>query len=265
VTLEMARIDVHDMTPEDEYFVSTCSHVNESEEADACGQRRLAWLKKMQPEGLRVKVATLDGRQAGFLYAMPIEISPWGPLGKDLLAIPCLWVPNDKTKSGIGEALVAAAEEEATWQELKGMLTIGYYHDFWFMPASYFEKIGFSVAERRDDAAALWKVHDQTAQKPCLLERKYRFRAVRGKTVVDLFWNSFCGTSNKEAQRVREVAAEFGSAVILNEYCADDRETLLRYQTPRGVFVDGREIYWGYEAPKDGIREAISKALHHPK
>lgn len=26
-------------------------------------------------------------------------------------------------------------------------------------------------------------------------------------------------------------------------------------------FVNGKEIGWGYEAPKDGIREAIEKAM----
>jgi hypothetical protein len=60
---------------------------------------------------------------------------------------------------------------------------------------------------------------------------------------------------------VREVAGEYGDSVILNEYAADDRETLMRYEIPRAIYVNGKEIGWGYEAPKDGIREAISEAL----
>jgi hypothetical protein len=79
--------------------------------------------------------------------------------------------------------------------------------------------------------------------------------------VVDLFWHTFCETSCIEAQRVREVAAEFGDAVVLNEYCADDREVLLRYQNPRAIFINGKEIGWGYAAPKEGIAEAIAQAL----
>jgi hypothetical protein len=58
------------------------------------------------------------------------------------------------------------------------------------------------------------------------------------------------------------VVAEFGDSVVLNEYCADDRDILLRYQTVRAIFVNGTEIGWGYQAPKEGIREAISKALN---
>ena len=79
--------------------------------------------------------------------------------------------------------------------------------------------------------------------------------------MVDLFWHTFCETADIEAQRVREVAAEFGDSVVLNEHCADDREILLRHQRPRGIFINGKEIGWGYEAPKEGVRKAIAKAL----
>jgi len=81
--------------------------------------------------------------------------------------------------------------------------------------------------------------------------------------VVDLFWNTFCPTSDIEAQRVREVAAEFGESVVIHEYCADERSILSRYQIPRGIFINGKEIWWGHEAPKEGIRESISNALKH--
>jgi len=36
---------------------------------------------------------------------------------------------------------------------------------------------------------------------------------------------------------------------------------LLCYQIPRAIYVNGSEIGWGYEAPKDGIREAIQRAM----
>jgi hypothetical protein len=83
-------IEIHDMDSGDEYFVGTCTHMNESEEIDACGRRRLAWLRAMHQKGSQVKVATLDGKRTGFLHVIPIEFCPWGPLGRDLLAIPCL-------------------------------------------------------------------------------------------------------------------------------------------------------------------------------
>jgi len=268
----VAAILVRDMKPADEYYVSTCTHVNESDEADACGRRRAAWLETMHDKGVRAKVALCDDQRVGFLYVMPIEVSPWGPLGKDLMVIPCLYVQEKGTGRGVGRALVDAAEEEARRQQRKGLVTTAYYHDFWFMPASFFERTGFSkVRSRRVPAegpnaflgeeAILWRTFDPLAEPPEFLEAKYAFGPVPGKVVIDLFWNTFCQTSDIEAQRVREVVAEFGDLVVLREYAAHERAVLLRYQIPRAILVNGREIGWGYESPKEGIREAISAAL----
>jgi thiol-disulfide isomerase/thioredoxin len=137
------------------------------------------------------------------------------------------------------------------------------------MPASFFKRVGFSEARSRKtrpgepfgEDAILWKVFDSSAEAPKFLKPNYQFKPVPGKVVVDLFWNTFCQTSNIEAQRVREVVAEFGDLVVINEYPAEDLAILHCYQIPRGIFINGKEIGWGYEAPKEGIREAISKAL----
>jgi GNAT superfamily N-acetyltransferase len=269
----MPPIKVRDMDQTTEYFVGTCTHVNESKEADQCGKRRIQWFRGMYEKGLRIKVSLLDDKPVGFLYVMPIEVCPWGPLGNDLAVIPCLYVLEGAKGKGAGSSLIAEGEKEAWRQGEKGIVTVGYYHDFWFMPARFFERCGFSaVGEAREvtsegekdylsNEAILWKVFDQSAEPPRLLKPNYRFTPVPGKVVVDLFWNAFCGTSNAEAQRVREVAEEFGDSVLLKEYPAHHPAALLRYQMPRGIFVNGKKIGWGYEAPKDGIREAISQAL----
>jgi len=269
----MPAIEVRDMDATTEYFVGTCTHVNESEEADAYGKRPVRWLEEMHKKGLRVKVALIDEKPIGFLYAMPIEVCPWGPLGKDLLAVPCLFVLNEKKGNGAGSDLIAEAEKEAGRQGKKGLVTVGYYHDFWFMPARFFEKCGFSAVGKPREVTSegekeflgkevlLWKVWDPSAEPPKFLEPRYEFKSIPGKVVVDLFFNDFCGTSNAEAQRVREVVAEFGELVVLNEYCADDPAVLRQYQIPRGIYVNGVQIGWGYEAPKEGLRKAISQAL----
>ena len=269
----MSTVQIRDMDETTEYFVGTCTHVNESEEADACGKRRVAWFRKMYEKGLRVNVALLDEKPIGFLYAIPIEICPWGPLGKDLLAVPCLFVLNEQKGKGAGSALIAEAEKEARRQGKKGLVTMGYYHDFWFMPARFFERHRFAAVgkprevtsegekEYLSKEAILWKVFDSSAEPPKFLKPNYQFEPISGKVVVDLFFNAFCGTSNAEAQRVREVTAQFGDSVVLNEHCADDPAILRQYQIARGIYVNGVQIGWGYEAPRDGIRQAISGAL----
>lgn len=262
----VAEVTVFDLEPgtggEAAYYVGACTHVNESEEMDASARRRLAWLEKMYASGVRAKVATVDGELAGFAYVMPIGVSPWGPLGEELAVLPCLVVQRKARGTGAGRALMAAAEEEARRQGFKGLATIAYYWDFWFMPASFFERLGYRLADRRGEEAVLWKVFTGAAPRaPRLLTPRNEFEPIPGKVVVDLFWNTFCQTSDIEAQRVREVAAEFGDAVVLREYCADDRSVLLRYERARGIFVQVREIGWGHEAPREGIREAITAAL----
>jgi len=268
----MPSVVIRDMDPSDEYYVGTCTHVNESDEIDACASRRLVWLQGMYDRGLRVKVALYDSQPVGFLYVMPIETCPWGPRGRDLAVIPCL-VAQEKVKGkGVGRALINAAEEEARRQGRKGLVTMAYYHDFWFMPATFFERCGFSKTKSRkvtaegekeylSEEAIVWKVWDSSAEPPEFFERNYKFEPVPGKVVVDLFWNTFCQTSAIEAQRVREVVAEFGDRVILREYSADDHVVVSHYGIPRAIFVDGKEIGWAYEAPREGIREAISQAL----
>jgi len=257
----MPRLEVREMTADDEYFVGTCSHVNESPEADAASRLRLACLARSRAAGGATLVALLDGRHAGFLHATPIELSSWGPVGRDLMVVPCLFVPQWAGKRGAGRALVAEAEALARASGRRGVVTLAYHHDFWFMPAAFFERLGYVEADRQGEWSALWKPFSADAQAPRLPRRRYEFRPVAGKVVVDLFWNGYCQTSAIEAARVREVAAEFGDAVLLVEHCADDPDVLAEFGTARGIFVNGREIGWGYEAPKEGVRAALSEAL----
>ncbi|MDX9858658.1 MAG: GNAT family N-acetyltransferase [candidate division Zixibacteria bacterium] len=257
----MSVLTIRDMTSTDEAFVGTCSHIGDEGELTACSRRRLRWLADKTSQGLRVKVSLLNGQRAGLLYVMPIEICPWGPLGRDLLTIPCLFIKPDAQSHGVGRALVNEAELEVERQGKKGLVTVAYYENSWFMPAPFFERLGFTSINRRGRAGMLWKARDLTAEPPQFLQPAYEHKPLLGRVIVDLFWHTFCGTSNIEAQRVREVAADFGERVVVREYCADDRAVFNDHQRPRGVFVNGEEIGWGYAAPRNKIREAIQRAL----
>ncbi|MBA7570265.1 N-acetyltransferase [Candidatus Atribacteria bacterium 1244-E10-H5-B2] len=268
----MSTVKIHDMRDkDDEYFVGTCTHVNDTpehllrKEIDTFAKRRITWLRNMYKKGSRVKIASINNDQVGFLHIMPIEICPWGPVGRDLMVIPCLTVMGKANGRGIGRALINSAEEEAKGQGRKGIISMGYYHNHWFMPAPFYEKCGFSMIKRKGTIAILGKFFEESTESPQLLKPNFRFKPIAGKVVVDLFWNTFCPTSDIEAQRVHEVTVEFGDSVVVHEYCADERSILSRYQIPRGIFINGKEIWWGHEAPKEGIRETISQALRHNK
>ncbi|MFX0104414.1 MAG: hypothetical protein ACFE75_02850 [Candidatus Hodarchaeota archaeon] len=256
------QIIIRDMTKEDEYYVGTCTHVNENKiEYEDSSPRRISWLRSMEKYGLRVKVALLDGVHAGFLYLMPIEINPWQIQGKELMVFPCLVSHSKFSDKGIGKELIKAAEKETYKQNRKGIATVGYFWDFWFMPAEFFIKIGFELAEKRNEEALLWKQFDQNAIPPQFREEKYEFKPVKGKVVVDLFWNRFCLTSDVEAERVREVVFEFGDDVIFNEFSAVNQKILQKYGISRRIYVNGQMMEIGSEIERNKLRKAIEKAL----
>lgn len=268
----MSEIQIHDMDEKSQYFVSACTHCNESEETDMCAKHRLAWLLDMQNKGMKNLVALAEGEPVGFIHLMPMELSTMRLVGKDLYVIPCLAVSKEWEGKGVSTALVEAAEDEAKKLKTKGLVIMGYYGDYPFMPAKFFENLGFEIVAKRkvfwagdrdilDEEVMLWKVFDSTTEPPRFLESRYEFEPIDNKVVLDLFVDPFCLTSVTEAQRARQVVQEFGDKVVVNEYQADDREEFLCLQVPRGIFVNGEEIGWGYAAPKEGIREAIIKHI----
>ncbi len=259
----MAEIIVRDKLPEDDYFVTTCSHINESAEVDACSAKRSKLFARMAAQGMIIKTGMVDGKPAGMLYMLPIEVSPWGPLGSDLMVIPCLFVLRPYWGSGLGRALMESAIAAAHASGRKGLTMFGFTFPGaeWFMPLSFAQKMGFAIAEQKGSAAILWMPFAPDATPPRLFTSQYKFQPMPDKVVIDLFYNDFCLTSCLEAQHVRDVAAEFGDRVLLHEYDAGDPAILHKYQLERGIYINGAEIFWGYDAPKEGIREAIEKAL----
>ena len=149
----MSSVIIRDMENYDEYFIGTCSHVNESEEIDRCGEKRRAWLAKMHGEGLRVKAALINGNHVGFLYVMPIEICPWGPRGKDLMVIPCLYVLNRFVGKKVGSVLLDEAGKETRRQGKKG-LARPLSHDTRRLPSGRLEQVLQRAAPRNRNVRA---------------------------------------------------------------------------------------------------------------
>lgn len=257
----MQPIEVRDMTPADEAYVAGSSPRHIVEQLDEDGCVRLARYRELAGQGLRVKVALCEGRYAGLASALPIELCPWCATGHDLMALPCLYVHQQPEDHGVGRALVAAVEEEARTQHKKGVVVVAFRDDFWPVDVPYFKEIDYRPVGRYGTRVVLWKPYAEDAEPPLPVRRRYRFRPVRGKVVVDLFHNTLCRASVIEARRVREIVARAGNIVLLREHCTDDRAVLLEFGIPRGIFVNGREQSWGHTAPAAALAEIVSREI----
>ncbi len=246
---------------EDIPFLAACGHTEDDQEIHDSVRRKTDWFKRQWKEGLISLIGFVRGERAGCLNMFPVENCPWGPKGKDLLVMPCLFVTWDYQGKGLGKALMEKAIQIVMSSGRKGLVAFGFSDPEWFLPASFFRRFGFEEISQNAGERLMWLKFVDDAVAPEQLVSRYIYRPIAGKIVVDLFFNSFCQTSDIEAQRVKEVAGEFRDKVVLNVYSAENSGVRERYKLSRGIFVNGRELFWGYEAPREGIREAVREAL----
>jgi len=91
----------------------------------------------------------------------------------------------------------------------KGVISFGYTDPKWYLPVSFFEKLGLSEISRNGEERLMMLVLSSKAEIPRQMVSKYTYEPVEGKIVVDLFFNRFCSTSEIEAYRVMRVVKEF--------------------------------------------------------
>jgi GNAT superfamily N-acetyltransferase len=247
-------------------FVSLCTHIDEKQsDRSRAAEIRKQWLLDRSKKGLRVKVAVDKGKPVGFIHCFPIEMETWGMSGKDLMTIPCLTlkyklVYEQKTGTGYGRALMQSAEEEAKKAGKRGIAVLCYDHDFWFMPASFFKKLGYEEIQRDKETIIVWKNFGD-AQPPKFHKSKFIPQKLPNKIAVDVIWNPMCLTSIVEINNVREVCKEYGDKIVLREFDAGDVNFLKKYEICRGLFFNGISKCWGYEAPKEEVRKVIEDLL----
>ncbi len=244
-------------------FVSTCTH-SMSNELDAIAAERARWIRASLENGLKIKIAIEEGRPIGFAHCLPIELGTWEIDGKDLMAIPCLTISYDRVYSGrkgsgAGKALVDAVENEARLTK-KGVVVLGFDHNFWFMPCSFFTRLGYQEIDRRNSKVILLKAF-APVEPPRFAEFKHNATLHAGKVVIDAFWQSICPTPIKEMRNIRTVCDEFGARVILNAINTTDPENRIRYPVSRALFINGKRLHFDDVASPEAIREAIVQEL----
>jgi len=238
-----------------------------SDEMKEAGNHKELWCAKMWDKGLRVKLALDDcGEVGGMIQYIPIEHSAAD--GKDLYFILCVWVHGYKKgrgnfqKSGMGQALLAAAEDDVKSLGAKGIAAWGVPMPFW-MRASWFKKHGYAKADGQGfmGPVLLWKSFDDNAIPPKWIERKKKPVFTSGKVNVTVLVNGWCPAMNLIYERAKRAAAQFGGRVEFVGIDTSDRETFLEWGISDALFIDGKEIRTGPPPSFEKIFKKIEKLV----
>lgn len=225
------------------------------------------WYNNMKNKGLRVKLAQDEqGIVGGMIQYFPIEHS-WVD-GRDLYFISCIWVhPNKRgsgsfQKKGFGKALLNAAVEDSKTLGSKGIVAWGTSLPFW-MRANWYKKQGFVQADTTGflGDVLLWKKFSDDAVPPRWIKPKKKPGRTEHKVNITCLSNGWCTAMNLACSRTREVAEEFGDAVVMNEVDTGHAENKQAWGKSDALFIDGKKIGMGPPPSKEKLRKIIGKKI----
>ncbi|MFC1864827.1 hypothetical protein ACFLYG_03260 [Chloroflexota bacterium] len=255
-----------DITDEYEPLYFVCLE-DWSEEIKEAGNHKEVWYNKMKDKGLRVKLALNDdGKVGGMIQYVPAEHSLVE--GKELYFINCIWVHGHKQgrgdfqKSGMGKALLRAAENDVKYIGAKGITAWGIPLPFW-MKASWFRKQGYTKVDKQGilGPVLLWKPFTYDAIPPKWIKQNKRPEMTPGKVTVTAFLNGWCPAQNMVFERARRAAAEFGDKVVFREINTFDREVFSQWGISDALFVDGKQVQTGPPPSYEKIKKIITKKV----
>jgi len=234
-------------------------------EAGRCIDKREVWYEKARKQGLRVRLARDDdGTIAGLIQYIPIEYAFVD--GKDLHFILCIWVHGykegigDRRGNGIGDALLAAAEEDAKWLGAKGMAAWGLATDEW-MNAPWFVAHGYREADRAGDNVLVWKPFAKDAKAPRWLKEKKRPSPIPGKVVVTSLNSGWCVSANVLQETARVVSHDFTGDVMYNEVDTSDRPTMLEWGNSEALYIDDERVDLDKPPTHDQLKKMIERKV----
>jgi GNAT superfamily N-acetyltransferase len=237
-----------------------------SDEAKEAGPKRRRWLDRCEKRGLRAKLALDDnGVEGGMIQYGPIEHSFVN--GAGLYFIYCIWIHGHKQGrgtfqgSGMGAALLAAAEADARQLGARGMAAWGVWLPFW-MKASWFKKHGYRKADRQGISVLLWKPFADDALPPRWFPKVGKLPdPIARKVNVTAFSSGWCLAQNLVYERARRAAAELGDGVAFREIDTSERSAVAQWGLSDAVLVDGKTLQKGPPPSYQQIHKAIAKRL----
>jgi GNAT superfamily N-acetyltransferase len=261
-------MQIVDLSPDLQELYFVCLE-DWSDEIREAGDHKARWYRKMEPKGLRVKVALADdGTPAGMIQYLPIEHS--FAQGDGLEMVLCTWVhgykegPGDFQGQGMGSALLRAAEEDARTRGVLGLAAWGIPLPFW-MKARWYKKQGYRVVDRQGmfGPVLLWKPFAGGAVAPSWIRRQRKPGAVPGQVTVTCFNNGWCPAQNMVYERARRACEELGPPVVFQGIDTSGRDVFGEWGICDGLFIDGKKVRTGPPPSLESIRKRIARRAVH--
>jgi N-acetylglutamate synthase-like GNAT family acetyltransferase len=253
-----------DITSENErhYF---CCLEEWSEEMKEAGNHKQKWYEYMRDKGLKVKFALDDNNViGGMIQYIPIEHSIFE--GENLYVVLCIWVHGHKKgrgnfqKTGMGTALLKAAEEDSRQLGANGLVTWGLVIPA-FMRASWFKRQGYKVIDKSGIMRLLWKPFNENAVMPKFIKLKKQPQKGAEKVNLTIFRSGWCQAQNIACERAKRASKDFCEKINLQEYDTIDRGIVKEWGITGALFIDDKEIRTGPPLSYEKIRKKIAKKV----
>jgi GNAT superfamily N-acetyltransferase len=255
---EMKLIDIDERT-KDTFF--RCMH-DEKPEDPFVGRMRRQWYSDYKNKGLRAKVLLReDDAVVGLCQYIPIEHSHL--LGKDLMAIFCMWIHGyehligNQQGKGYGRFMLDCIEEDSRASGAKGIAAWGMDFPFW-NPVSFYEHMGYERVETNPPVVLCWKKFSESAAPPALLRPKKIPKPGKEKVSIALFYNGWCPGGFGQLVAARKATEGLGDLVEYDEIDTSDKEVRFSWGIDNAIYLEGKP-FRPYAPPwkSEELREEI--------
>lgn len=225
-------------------------------------RRKQKFLSRKLKDGASAQIAYKAGHPIGFIEYYPIESSNLELVGRDIMVIWCINVKYQERGRKVGERLLQACLLDAMQKNRKGV-AVTCWDPVW-MPSAFFKKYGFvEVGKAVGNGVVLFKQFDEV-EIPRWIGRGGSYdevNQVEGKIVIDLFHTNRCPIHWRNTALLKDIAADFGKNVIINEVNVDNRENMLKHKIAYSIYLNGKVLAAGPQAKVNVLRKRIQTEL----
>ena len=238
--MRMAHVRIHEILPEEVHDLNVMcvppgvgsDEVSRLLEESVSAQRRAAAM------GARVFGAFLGGEPVGRVEVMPIEAAPLPLEGDGLWVLRCLWVLENARGLGIARALMELALKASGHARGLAVLT---YPDW--MPVGFFEKFGFTVAQRSDPGFLLLRAGGADAR-VALVQVARDLAPSAGEVKVEAVFNARCPWIIHYYRTRLALARSISDKVTTAEHVIHTRDEALEFGE-ENLYIDGAPVFSG--------------------